>query len=201
MAQCLPHQALDELDLPYHVVIGGANFYGPKLDVQVRTATGKVESLSTVQIDFLLPRRFDLEYIGEDGRPHRPVIIHRAIISTMERMMAYLIEHYAGDFPLWLAPEQARILPIAGRHLDYARQVRERLAARGLRVGVDESNERMGYKVRRAEVEHVPYMLVVGDKESSSAQVAVRSRAAGDLGPMPLEEFAAKITQEAAAKA
>lgn len=200
-AEGLLREALDELDLPFHVVIGGASFYGPKLDVQVRTATGKVESLSTVQIDFLLPRRFDLEYIGEDGQPHRPVIIHRAIISTMERMMAYLIEHYAGDFPLWLAPEQARILPIAGRHLDYARQVRERLAARGLRVGVDESNERMGYKVRRAEVEHVPYMLVVGDKESSSAQVAVRSRAAGDLGPMPLEEFAAQMTQEAAAKA
>lgn len=200
-AEGLLRGALDELDLPYQAVVGGANFYGPKLDVQIRTATGKVESLSTVQIDFLLPRRFELEYIGEDGQPHRPVIIHRAIISTMERMMAFLIEHFAGDFPLWLAPEQARVLPVAGRHLDYARQVRDRLTGAGLRASVDESNERMGYKIRRAEVEHVPYMLVVGDKESAGGQAAVRSRAAGDLGPMPLDEVAAKLAGEVAAKA
>jgi len=119
----------------------------------------------------------------------------------MERMMAFLIEYYVGDFPLWLAPEQARVLPIAERHLMYARQVREHLAARGFRVRVDDSNERMGYKVRRGEVEHVPYMLVVGDKEAGSAQVSVRSRAAGDLGPMPIEQFASRVSEQVAAKA
>ncbi|MBI2201968.1 MAG: threonine--tRNA ligase, partial [Armatimonadetes bacterium] len=160
-AESLLREALDELRLPYNLVVGGANFYGPKLDVQVRTAAGKVESLSTVQIDFLLPRRFELEYIAEDGKAHRPVIIHRAIISTMERMMAFLIEHFAGDFPLWLAPEQARILPIADRHLEYARQVRDRLAREGLRVEVDQSNERISYKVRQGQIERVPYMLIV----------------------------------------
>jgi threonyl-tRNA synthetase len=200
-AEGLLGEALDELGLPYQRDVGGANFYGPKVDVQIKTAAGKVESLSTIQIDFLLPRRFDLEYIGEDGKAHRPVIIHRAIISTMERMMAFLIEHFAGDFPLWLAPEQARILPIAERHLAYARQVADGLAARGVRVEVDVSNERMGYKIRRAEVEHIPYMLVVGDKEAASGQVAVRNRFRGDLGPMPLDEVVAKIAREVETKA
>lgn len=199
-AEGLLHEVLGDLGLPYNSVVGGANFYGPKLDVQVRTATGKEETLSTLQLDFLLPRRFGLEYIAEDGKPHRPVMIHRAIISTMERMMAFLIEYYAGDFPLWLAPEQARVLPIADRHLDYARQVRERLAGQGMRVELDESNERISYKVRRAQVDHVPYMLVVGDKEASSGQVAVRSRASGDLGPMPLDWFVERVRQEIAAK-
>jgi threonyl-tRNA synthetase len=199
-AEGLLHEVLDELKLPYTPVVGGANFYGPKLDVQVRTAVGKEETLSTVQLDFLLPRRFELEYIAEDGKVHRPVMIHRAILSTMERMMAFLIEYYAGDFPVWLAPEQARVLPIADRHLDYARQVRERLAGQAMRVELDESNERVGYKVRRAQVEHVPYMLVVGDKEAAAGQVAVRSRAAGDLGPMPLEKFMEQLAQEVAAR-
>lgn len=199
-AEGLLHEVLAELGLAYNSVVGGASFYGPKLDVQVRTATGKQESLSTVQIDFLLPRRFGLEYIAEDGKAHRPVIIHRAIISTMERMMAFLIESYAGDFPVWLAPEQVRLLPIADRHFGYAQQVRDRLASQGMRVELDESNERISYKVRRAQLDHVPYMLVVGDKEASSGQVAVRSRAAGDLGPMPLEKFSERIAQEVAAK-
>ncbi|MBI2247524.1 MAG: threonine--tRNA ligase [Armatimonadetes bacterium] len=199
-AESLLREALDELRLTSNLVVGGANFYGPKLDVQVRTAAGKVESLSTVQIDFLLPRRFELEYIAEDGKAHRPVIIHRAIISTMERMMAFLIEHFAGDFPLWLAPEQARILPIADRHLEYARQVRDRLAREGLRVEVDQSNERISYKVRQGQIERVPYMLIVGDKEAQSGQVAVRSRASGDLGPMPLDQFLNRIRQEVTSK-
>lgn len=200
-AEGLLREALADLGLPYAAVVGGATFYGPKLDVQVRTATGKEETLSTIQLDFLLPRRFDLEYIGEDGKPHRPVMIHRAIISTMERMMAFLIEHYAGDFPLWLAPEQARVLPIADRHGAYARQVRQQLAAGAVRVELDDSNERVSYKVRRGQLDHVPYMLVVGDKEASSGQVAVRSRGAGDLGPMLLEQFVERVRQEIAAKA
>jgi len=199
-AEGLLREVLNELELPHTVVLGGANFYGPKLDVQVRTATGKEETLSTVQLDFLLPRRFELEYIGEDGAAHRPVVIHRAISSTVERMMAFLIEHYGGDFPVWLAPEQARVLPIADRHLVYARQVREDLAAHGLRVEVDDSNERVSYKVRRGQLDHVPYMLVVGDKEAAAGQVAVRSRSSGDLGPVPLGQFVARIRQEIAAK-
>ncbi len=199
-AEGLLHEVLDELKLPYTPVVGGANFYGPKLDVQVKTAGGKEETLSTVQLDFLLPRRFELEYIAEDGKAHRPVMIHRAILSTMERMMAFLIEHYAGDFPLWLAPEQVRVLPIADRHLGYAREVRDRLAGQGMRVELDASNERIGYKVRHAQVEHVPYMLVVGDKESSSGQVAVRSRSGGDLGPMAVDALIERITQEVATR-
>ncbi len=199
-AEGLLREVLDELGLPYQPLVGGASFYGPKLDVQVRTAAGKEETLSTVQIDFLLPRRFEMEYIGEDGKPHRPVIIHRAIISTMERMMAFLIESYAGDFPLWLAPEQARVLPIADRHLDYARQVRDHLVSAGMRGELDESNERISYKVRRAQVDHVPYMLVVGDKEAASGQAAIRSHAGGDLGPMPLEQFLDRAHREIAAK-
>jgi threonyl-tRNA synthetase len=200
-AEGLLREALAELDLAYHAVIGGANFYGPKLDVQVHTATGKVETLSTIQLDFLLPRRFELEYIGEDGKAHRPVMIHRAIISTMERMMAFLIENYAGDFPAWLAPEQARILPIADRHLEYARTVRDRLAGEGLRVEIDDTNERISYKVRRGQLERVPYMLVAGDKEAQSGQVAVRSRSAGDLGAVPIEQFLERIRHEITSKA
>lgn len=200
-AEGLLREALDELGLAYHAVIGGANFYGPKLDVQVHTATGKVETLSTIQIDFLLPRRFEVEYIGEDGKAHRPVMIHRAIISTMERMMAFLIENYAGDFPAWLAPEQARILPIADRHVEYARKVRDRLAGEGLRVEIDDSNERISYKVRRGQLERVPYMLVAGDREAQSGQVAVRSRSGGDLGAVPIEQFLEQIRHEITSKA
>src|SRR3989442_9713823 len=152
-AEGLLHEVLNELKLPYTPVVGGANFYGPKVDVQVRTAGGKEETLSTVQLDFLLPRRFELEYIGEDGKAHRPVMIHRAILSTMERMMAFLIEHYAGDFPVWLAPEQVRLLPIADRHLEYAQEVRDRLAGHGRRGEIDTSNERIRYKMRHAQLE------------------------------------------------
>lgn len=199
-AERMLREVLDDLGLEYTPVVGDAAFYGPKLDVQVKTATGKEESLSTVQLDFLLPQRFALEYIGEDGKAHTPVMIHRGVLSTMERMMAFLIEHYAGAFPVWLAAEQVRVLPIADRHAEYAKHVRDHLAARGLRVEVDASSERVGYKVRRGQVEQVPYMLVVGDKEAAAGEVAVRGRASGDLGPMPLGQFVERITQEIAAK-
>src|SRR5438093_550642 len=142
----------------------------------------------------------ELVCIAEDCKSHRPAMVHAVIISTKERMMAFVIEYYAGDFPVWLGPEQVRVLPIADRHLDYARNVRDRLMAAAVRVELDTSNERISYKVRRAQVDHVPYMLVVGDKEASSGQVAVRSRGAGDLGPIPLETFAARIMEEVAAK-
>ncbi len=199
-AERMLREVLDDLGLEYTPVVGDAAFYGPKLDVQIRTATGKEESLSTIQLDFLLPQRFELEYIGEDGKAHTPVMIHRGIISTMERMMAFLIEYYAGAFPVWLAAEQVRVLPIADRHAVHAQQLRQQLAARGLRVEVDDSNERISYKVRHAQVEQIPYMLVVGDKEAAAGQVAVRSRSSGDLGSMPLEQFVERITQEIAAK-
>jgi len=201
LAEGLLRGVLDDLGLEYTPVVGGANFYGPKLDVQIRTATGAVETLSTVQLDFLLPRRFGLEYIGQDGKPHVPVMIHRAIISTMERMIAFLIEAYAGAFPLWLAPEQVRVLPITERQVAYAQQVGERLRAAGVRAGVDASNERIAYKIRQAQMMKVPYMLVVGDREVSGARVAVRRRDGEDLGPMTLDAFLERLRQEVAAKA
>ena len=200
-AERMLREAMDDLGIVYREAVGEAAFYGPKIDVQVPTAAGKDETLSTVQLDFLLPERFGLEYIGEDGRAHRPVLIHRAITSTMERWMAMLIEQYEGRFPLWLAPEQVRVLPIADRHHGYARAVADRLSAQGLRVTVDASNARISYKVRAAQLEHVPYMAVVGDREEAAGAVAVRSRSAGDLGPMPLEQFLARLRDEVAAKA
>jgi len=153
--------------------------------VQIRTATGAVESLSTVQLDFLLPRRFGLEYIGEDGKAHPPVMIHRAIISTMERMIAFLIENYAGAFPVWLAPEQARILPIADRHNAHAGQVSVRLREAGLRAEVDASNERISYKIRNAQMMKVPYMLVVGDREARAPRWRCAGERAGTWGRWP----------------
>jgi threonyl-tRNA synthetase len=200
-AEGVLRQALSDMGIPFQEAVGEAVFYGPKIDVQVPTAGGKDESVSTIQLDFVLPERFDLEYMGEDGQRHRPVMIHRAITSTMERWVAFLIEQYEGRWPLWLAPEQVRVLPIADRHAEYAGQVRDRLAAADLRVGVDASNQRISYKIRQAQVEHVPYMTVVGDKEVAAGAVAVRSRSAGDLGPLPLEAFVARVRDEAAAKA
>ncbi len=196
--------ALEEVlrgrDLAYERMVGEAAFYGPKIDIHLKDALDRLWQLTTIQFDFNLPRRFRLSYMGEDGVEHQPVMIHRALIGSFERFMGVLVEHHAGAFPIWLAPEQARILPIADRHLDYARQVRDRLAGEGLRVEVDESNERISYKVRQGQLERVPYMLVVGDKEAQNGQVAVRGRASGDLGPMPLEQFLDRIRQEIAAK-
>jgi threonyl-tRNA synthetase len=186
-------QALNELDVPYYEGLGEAAFYGPKLDVQVANVLGKDETISTVQLDFTLPERFQLEYIGEDGQPHRPVMIHRGIISTLERFMAFLIENYAGAFPLWLAPVQAVIIPISDeRHADYARDVAERLQEAGLRVEVDMRKERMNAKVRDAQLQKVPYMLVVGDKEAAAGAVSVRLRTNENLGSIPLDEFIAQ---------
>jgi threonyl-tRNA synthetase len=201
LAEGMLRDALTEMSIPFKEAIGEATFYGPKIDVQVPTAIGKDETLSTIQLDFLLPERFGLEYIGEDGAAHRPVMIHRAVTSTMERWVALLIEQYEGRFPLWLAPEQVRILPIADRHAEYAGHVKSRLTAAGLRAVVDGSNQRISYKIRQAQVEQVPYMVVVGDKEAAAGSVAVRSRSAGDLGPMPLEQLAARLSEEVTTKA
>jgi threonyl-tRNA synthetase len=189
-------QALEKLGLDYYVGIGDAAFYGPKLDVQVANVLGKDETISTVQLDFTLPERFNLEYIGEDGLAHRPVMIHRGVLSTMERIMAFLIENYAGSFPVWLAPVQAVIIPIADRHGDYALQVRDRLQAAGLRVQVDLRGERMNAKVRDAQLQKVPYMLVVGDKEQESDGVALRLRTNENIGPMSLDQFISIAVQQ-----
>ncbi|HEX6797244.1 MAG TPA: threonine--tRNA ligase, partial [Ktedonobacterales bacterium] len=185
-------QALDQLGVEYYESIGDAAFYGPKLDVQVANVLGKDETISTVQLDFTLPERFNLEYIGEDGQPHRPVMIHRGVLSTMERFVAFLIENYAGNFPLWLAPVQAVVIPISDeRHAEYAERVRAALEAAGLRAEVDLRKERMNAKVRDAQLQKVPYMLVVGDKEAESGTVSLRLRTNENLGAVPLEQFVA----------
>jgi threonyl-tRNA synthetase len=182
-------ETLDSLGIPYEAMRGEAAFYGPKIDVQVPNVVGKDETVSTVQLDFLMPERFELEYIGEDGQAHRPVVIHRGVLSTMERMLAFLIERYAGAFPLWLAPVQMLVLPIADRHHDYARQVQERLTAAGFRVEVDARNEKLGYKIREAQTQKLPYMLVVGDKDQEAGAVSVRHRELGDQGAVSLDAF------------
>lgn len=175
-AQAMLKAAMDELELDYFEAEGEAAFYGPKLDVQVKTALGTEETLSTIQLDFLLPERFDLTYVGEDGEnTHRPVVIHRGIVSTMERFVAYLTEVYKGAFPTWLAPIQATIIPVSvDAHGDYAYEIKERLQMKGLRVKVDDRNEKMGYKIRASQTQKIPYQLVVGDKELEDATVNVR---------------------------
>ena len=175
-AQTMLKAAMDELGLEYFEAEGEAAFYGPKLDVQVKTALGMEETLSTIQLDFLLPERFDLTYVGEDGEnTHRPVVIHRGIVSTMERFVAYLTEVYKGAFPTWLAPIQATIIPVSvDAHSDYAYEIKRRLQEKGLRVEVDDRNEKMGYKIRASQTQKIPYQIVVGDKEVEEGTVNIR---------------------------
>ena len=187
--------AADKLGLNYTVEEGEAAFYGPKLDFIFRDVLKREWQLGTVQVDFLLPERFGLEYTGEDGRPHRPVMIHRAPFGSMERFVGILIEHFNGAFPLWLAPVQATIIPIADRHVEYAQQAGAELKAAGLRVTVDDSNERMNKKIRAAQMQKTPYMLVVGDKEMEAGAVAVRTRNEEDRGAQPLADFIEQATQ------
>ena len=177
------------LGLPYYEGLGEAAFYGPKIDIQLKNVLGKEETVSTVQVDRHLPNQFELEYVGEDGHTHRPVMIHRGIISTMERMVAFLIEHYAGAFPTWLAPVQALVLPIADRHIEYAETVKTNLAAAGFRVEVDGRNEKLGKKIAEANAQKVPYMLVVGDRDLEAGNVSVRQRGGTDLGALSQEDF------------
>ncbi len=195
LAEQVLREALDALNLPYTEAPGEAAFYGPKLDIQIRDVLGHEETISTVQVDFHLPDQFDLTYMGEDGGEHRPVIIHRGILSTMERMMAYLIELYAGAFPVWLAPTQAVVIPIANRHVEYGRGIVTRLFNSGFRVEIDDSDKRMNAKIREAQLQKVPYMLVVGDREVSSEAVAVRLRSGEDIGAMPVSEFEVLLRQ------
>lgn len=195
-AQTTLKETMDEMDLEYVEAEGEAAFYGPKLDVQVRTALGKDETLSTVQLDFHFPDKFDLEYIGEDGQAHRPVVIHRGVVSTMERFVAFLLEYYAGNLPVWLSPEQVRIIPVADQFLDYGREVESALQSKGIRASVDSRNEKMGYKIREAQLQKIPYMLIVGGKEAQNRTVSVRERAKGDQGAVPIEAFVDQVLQQ-----
>lgn len=188
-------EAMDSLSLPYVEAPGEAAFYGPKLDIQLADVMGHEETYSTIQLDFHLPHQFGLGYVAADGKEHPPVILHRAIVSTMERMISYLIELYAGAFPLWLAPVQAVVLPITDRQIDYARGVQRKLEQAGVRTALDDRNEKVNLKIREAQLQKTPYMLVVGDREQQNEQVAVRNRKHGDQGAKPLGEFITEIRQ------
>ncbi|AOL26409.1 MULTISPECIES: threonine--tRNA ligase [Bacillus] len=197
-AQSMLKEAMDEIGHDYYEAEGEAAFYGPKLDVQVKTAIGKEETLSTVQLDFLLPERFDLTYIGEDGKQHRPVVIHRGVVSTMERFVAFLIEEHKGALPTWLAPVQFQVIPVSPAvHLDYAKKVQERLQCEGLRVEVDSRDEKIGYKIREAQMQKIPYMLVVGDQEAENGAVNVRKYGEQNSETISLDEFVKKAVAEA----
>ena len=187
---------LKALNLDFYEAEGEAAFYGPKLDVQIKSALGHDVTISTCQLDFLLPERFKLTYIGEDGKEHRPVVIHRAILGSSDRFMAFLIEETKGALPLWLAPTQAKILPISDAQLEYAREIEKEYRKAGIRIEVDDRNEKIGYKIREAQLQKIPYMLVVGDKEIEANAVAVRSRKEGDLGQVNKEEFLERMQEE-----
>jgi len=182
-------RAADLAGISYEIDEGGGAFYGPKIDIKIKDAIGRSWQLSTVQFDFNLPERFALEYIGSDNQPHRPYMIHRALLGSLERFFGILIEHFAGAFPVWLAPEQARVLPIADRHIPFAETVLKRLTGEGLRAGIDARAEKINYKIREAQLEKIPYMLVVGDKEAESGSVSVRTRSGGDKGSSQIDSF------------
>ncbi|MFZ1030787.1 MAG: threonine--tRNA ligase, partial [Candidatus Acidiferrales bacterium] len=200
LAERVLREAMNSLGLPYTEAPGEAAFYGPKLDIQLADVMGHQETYSTIQIDFHLPHQFELGYIGADGQEHRPVMIHRGVISTMERMVSYLIELYAGAFPAWLAPVQAIVLPITERQNDYARGVYQKLLDAGYRVELDNRNEKLQAKIRDAQLQKIPYMLVIGGKEAEAGSVSVRHRSKGDLGPRPVEQFSADLQQEVASR-
>lgn len=196
-AESMLKEAVDEMGLPYVEAIGEAAFYGPKLDVQVKTAMGKEETLSTAQLDFLLPERFDLSYIGSDGENHRPVVIHRGVVSTMERFVAFLTEETKGAFPTWLAPKQVEIIPVnVDLHYDYARNLQDELKSQGVRVEIDDRNEKMGYKIREAQMQKIPYQIVVGDKEVENNEVNVRKYGSQDQETMERDEFIWNLVDE-----
>jgi threonyl-tRNA synthetase len=189
-------ETLQRMELPYHRAAGEASFYGPKIDVKLVDAIGREWQMSTIQLDFQLPERFDLNFMGEDGQRHRPVMIHRAVLGAIERFFGILIEHYAGAFPLWLAPVQARVMTITDRQRDYATQVSTQLRAAGIRSEADLRNEKISYKIREAQTEKIPYMLVVGDREVAAGKVAVRLRGGSDLGPLTMADCVTRMREE-----
>ncbi len=197
-AQDMLKDAMDSLGADYYEAIGEAAFYGPKLDVQVKTALGKEETLSTVQLDFLLPERFDLTYVGEDGKQHRPVVVHRGVVSTMERFVAFLLEEYKGALPTWLSPVQVQVIPVSNEaHLEYATLVKEQLQLAGVRVEIDERDEKLGYKIRESQMQKIPYMLVLGDKEVEAEAVNIRKYGEQNSESKPLQAFIEQVSLEA----
>jgi threonyl-tRNA synthetase len=199
-AEAQLNDAMTRAGLEYTINKGDGAFYGPKIDFDVMDAIGRKWQCATIQLDYQQPENFDLKYIGADNAEHRPVVIHRAIFGSFERFIAILIEHYTGAFPLWLAPVQAIVLPISDRHQAYAATVRDKLAAAGLRVELDDRQEKIGYKIREAQLQKIPYMLVTGDREAAEGTVSVRSRSAGDLGARPIDAFVAAAKDEIATK-
>jgi len=189
-------QALDRAEIPYQIDEGEAVFYGPKIDLKIKDALGREWQLSTIQFDFILPEHFDMTYVGEDGREHRPYMIHRALLGSMERFMGVLIEHYGGAFPVWLAPVQAAIIPIADRHMEYAHSLASQLKDAKLRVQVDDRGERMNAKIRDAQMQKIPYMLVIGDREVEAGTVSVRLRSGENLGAIAVDDFIARVNED-----
>ena len=189
-------EILTELGIEFYEAKGEAAFYGPKIDIQIKTALNHDITIPTCQLDFALPERFELTYIGEDGKEHRPVVIHRAILGSSDRFMAFLIEETKGAFPVWLSPLQVKILPITDKHVEYAKQVEEKLLQEGIRVEVDDRNEKTGYKIREAQIQKIPYMLIVGDKEKEEMTVSVRERKEGDIGKLKVDDFVNRIVKE-----
>ena len=196
MAEGALKKVLKDLNVPYELNEGDGAFYGPKIDFHIKDSIGREWQCGTIQLDFQMPERFDLTYIGEDGEKHRPVMLHRVIFGSIERFIGVLIENYAGAFPTWLAPVQVKILPIADSHKEYALKVKEQLEDVGIRVELDDRNEKIGYKIREAQLQKIPYMLVLGDKERETNSVGVRSRKDGDIGAMLIDEFIAKLVEE-----
>ena len=192
--------ALDEIGLPYVVNEGDGAFYGPKIDFHLVDCIGRTWQCGTIQLDFQLPQRFELEYIGADGEKHRPIMIHRVVFGSIERFIGILIEHFAGAFPTWLAPVQVKVLPISDKHLEYGEKVYAALKDAGIRVEIDTRAEKIGYKIREAQMQKIPYMLVVGAKEEEEGKVSVRSRFAGDEGQKCLKDFLCDLKKEISGK-
>lgn len=189
-------QALIETGKPFKVNEGDGAFYGPKIDFHLKDCLGRTWQCGTIQLDFQMPEKFDLTYIGEDGQKHRPVMIHRVAFGSIERFIGILTEHYAGAFPLWLSPVQVRVLSITDKHGEYVQAVTDKLQKAGIRAEADLRNEKIGYKIREAQTQKIPYMFVVGDKEMAGNEVAVRKRSEGDIGAKPLDEMISLILHE-----
>ena len=200
-AQSKMQKILDHLEIPYAVGVGEAAFYGPKLDIQIKNVYGKEDTLITIQIDQMLSEKFGMEYVDKDGVKKNPYIIHRTSIGCYERTLALLIEKYAGAFPMWLAPVQVKLLPIADRHIDALKEVKAKLDAVGMRCEIDTRSEKIGYKIREAQLEKVPYMILMGDKDIENNTISVRSRKHGDLGAFTVEQFIEKALEEINSKA
>lgn len=192
--------ALEEIGKDYVVNEGDGAFYGPKIDCHLEDCLGRTWQCGTIQLDFQLPERFELEYTGSDGEKHRPVMVHRVVYGALERFIAVLVEHFAGAFPLWLAPEQVRVMPIADRHNAFCEKVLEKLKKINIRADMDNRSEKIGFKIREAQLQKIPYMLVIGDQEVGSGKISVRSRKHGDMGSMFVDEICEKLSYEIASK-